>query len=269
MQSEAIAISNEELVSMIQDGQEDLIEQLWNQVRPFVARAARGRRTITRTSSIDEEDLIQAGFLGLLEAIRTFRDGMECSFTSWLAYHLKTAFADALGVRSERQKHDPMHWALSLDVPVSAEDPEGAVLGDLVPCRNDPIADVDARIWFEQLAEELSFALEDLPADQQKALELRFYEDLTLAQAAEVEGVSVSELRRREGNGLRAIRNSHHRMNLEEFRKTWHEIDLQTPWYYHVGVKSFLNGHTSSTEALTIKRDTLFHKMTANGQDNL
>ncbi len=62
-------MTNEELATAVQAGEADVLE-LWDQVRRFALRRAhRWAAAAGEAAGITVEDLVQAGFLALLEAV--------------------------------------------------------------------------------------------------------------------------------------------------------------------------------------------------------
>ena len=183
-------------------------------------------------------------------------------------YHLQTAFADALGIRTPRQRHDPVHFALSLDAPVSADNPDGDTLGDTVPDTRDPYQDAEARMWLSELSKALTAALDSLPADQREVIVKRYYFNDTIAAIADDTGTTWNAVQQKERRALRTIRNSRHRRQLEPFRETMNEIerviDGRTDFFLHVGVETFSRDRFSAVERLTIQRDEMRTGMTRN-----
>ena len=216
------------------------------------------------TPSADVDDLVQSGFLALLEAVRTYDSTEECFFITWLNYHLKTAFSDALGMKTDRQRHDPVHFALSLDGPLSADDPEGAVLADTVPDK-DAYADAERCMWLEQLRQALDSALQSLPAEQREIIEARYFSDSTLEELADDYHVTGNAIRQRETKALRTLRTGKHMRHLEPFRQTMYDVeravDEQTNYYQGMGPAHFQEAWSSGVEHLTIYRDGIRRSM--------
>lgn len=237
-------MTNEEIVALIQSGERDRLLELWGQVERYVARQA------NRWPG-EFEDLYQSGFLAMVAAVESYNP-TEGYFISWLALHLKTAFNEANGYRSNRQRRDPIHTASSLDTPVG-DDEDGATLGDL---QSDPDSAKDFetaedRIWQEQLHTALETALGTLPADQAATLRDKFYHGMTLSALAEREHTTTETIRRLESKGLKALRNPRISMALREF------IEERTPYYLHVGVDRFNATHASAVEELVMLRERL------------
>lgn len=245
------------------EGQDDLLLALWDRVRPFVAKLAMQRLNAFPSQAVDTDDLVQSGFLALLEAVRTYRSDMECSFITWLSYQLKNAFNEALGVRSERQKRDPIHHALSLDAPLSDDDPEGGTLGDTVPDECDQFEDADERLWTEQLKQALDTALQDLPEAQASAIRMKYMDGRPLPRIAEEMDVKASKIHERANKGLCRLRRGPHGPKLASFLCPELErmIDERTGWYYGMGLTRFKERQTSGVELLVLQREGMRRNM--------
>ena len=172
-------MSNEELAVLIQDGDNARILELWQQCNAFVWKQA--RREIYRLDGrrgVDVNDLVQSGFLAMLDAAKSFDANAGFAFMTLLGFKIKTAFQEATGCRTERQRREPIDSAVSLETPLK-DDENGDVLGDVIP-------DLAAELAFDEIAENdrlrrLHDALEDalstLPPEQADALRTKYYEE--------------------------------------------------------------------------------------------
>ncbi|MEA4933732.1 MAG: sigma-70 family RNA polymerase sigma factor [Lawsonibacter sp.] len=234
-------MTNEELATAIQGGERERLPELWEQVERFVSMQA-GKVSRATGGRIDAEDLSQSGFLALVAAAESYDAGAGMSFVGWLAYHLKTAFAEAGGYRTKRQMQDPIHSATSLDVPIS-EDEGGATLGDVQP---DPkaeqaFADAEEAIFNQQLHDVLERALHTLPEDQAEVIRGRYYQGRSLKEL----GPGARDL---EMHGLRHLRRQRITKELRQY------IEIHTPYYSGVGLGAFQNSG-SQPERLAIMRE--------------
>ena len=86
-------MTNEELAELVQEGNDGLIPQLWEQVQVYVRRKAEtAMRSIPPEHGVEVDDLAQSGYFALLEAVATF-DREKGTFLCWLEKYLKTEFA--------------------------------------------------------------------------------------------------------------------------------------------------------------------------------
>lgn len=198
-------MNNEELVARIQKGDRELMADLWEQVRRFVAQQAR-RVPLEGRADVELDDLIQSGYLALVDAVASYEPG-EYGFLTHLKYHLMTRFAEATRYRSQRQQRETLAGSVSLDAPVSDEG-RSATLGDFQedPTAQDALEAVEDRIFRDQLREAMAGVLADLPEQQRELLRLRFWEGRTLLELAEARGVAVESVRQKERKAIRELR---------------------------------------------------------------
>lgn len=135
-------------------------------------------------SGAEAEDVLQTTYLKILEGKACYRG--EASFKSWLFAVIRKTAA------SERRKNVLRRLRL----------PGLRSQHDRVPASQEP--DV---AW--ELSERQVFfrrALQTLPARQQEALHLVFYQDLSLREAALVMGVSIGAVRTHYERGKKRLR---------------------------------------------------------------
>ena len=239
-------MSNEELATAIQAGQDELYPELWEQVQRFVTQQANRRYWATEGyGGIEVEDLIQSGFLALVEAVGYFDPAGGYSFLSVLANCLKTAFALAGGYRTS--KRDPLNECKSLDEPIA--DHEGDTLLDLQADPRDYYEDANRKIWLEDLRGALDSALSKLPQDEAGVIISRFYRGKAYKQISTAAGITLADVRKRELHGLQKLRRPS--AGLTRF------LENNTDYYTKVGVAAFQRTHTSAVELLAMRRETL------------
>ena len=172
-------MSNEELATLIQDGDNARILELWQQCNAFVWKQA--RREIYRLEGrrgVDVNDLAQSGFLAMLDAAKSFDANAGFAFMTWLGFKIKTAFQEATGCRTKRQMMEPIDNAVSLETPLTDEE-NADVLGDLIidtaaEKAIDAVAEADMA---QRLHGALENALATLPQEQADALRKKYYEE--------------------------------------------------------------------------------------------
>lgn len=193
-------ITNEELAKAAKSGDTDALLSLWIQVQGFVIRQA--QRWSGRGA--DKEDLRQAAFLALYEAVSRF-DPCIGSFLAVYKYCLKSAFTTAIcGGRSVRTLNDPLLSALSLDAPASSDTEESDPLGNLLPDESAGAAfdEIERR----ELVEAVRNALSVLDDEERQVVRLRFWNTLTQADAAQKMDLTEIDLKRIEASALRRLR---------------------------------------------------------------
>ena len=201
------------IAAAVQAGQADRLE-LWEAVRRFAYdRAYRWCRAMEGRGGMVLEDYIQVAFLALLEALESW-DPAAGAFLTWYGLKLKGAFTEAVGMRTQRDKRDPIHHALSLDAPLTdSESGEDFTLADVI---EDPYAaagvEAVAELDYQRLrTQALATALDGLTEDQRRAVVLRHCNGLTLDQTAARMGTTRATARAAEQKGLRLLRHPKNR----------------------------------------------------------
>lgn len=201
------------IAAAVQAGQADRLE-LWEAVRRFAYdRAHRWCRAMEGRGGMVLEDYIQVAFLALLDALESW-DPAAGAFLTWYGLKLKGAFTEAVGMRTQRDKRDPIHHALSLDAPLAdSENGEDLTLADVI---EDPYAAAEVEAVAEldyqrRRTQALATALDGLTEAQRRAVVLRHCHGLTLDQTADRMGTTRATARAAEQKGLRLLRHPKNR----------------------------------------------------------
>ena len=113
---------NEDLVKRVQDGETDLMGELWENNTGLVAFVAR-RYQECCGRLVDWDDLMQAGYLGLYAAAMTY-SAERAAFSTFAVLHLRRAMRQVAGLRGKR---DALFDACPLDAPLG-DDEDGTLL---------------------------------------------------------------------------------------------------------------------------------------------
>ena len=170
------------LIALAQAGDARAMEQLLAPHMPLLASLAR-RFT---GSVLSTPELMQAGYIGLMEAVRRYDANRGAHFITyavpWVLGEMKRALREA------------MHTAVSLDG--NADGEEGAsLLETLRGAEGVSIETIDLRMALAQLTQE-----------EQGVLVQRFFCDKTQTQAAQVLGKSQAQVCRIERRALDRLR---------------------------------------------------------------
>jgi len=157
------------------------------------------------------EDYIQVAFLALLDALESW-DPTVGAFNTWFGLKLKGAFTEAVGMRTQRDKRDPIHHALSLDAPLT-DSGEDLTLADVIedPRSEEEIEAVAELDYQQRRKQALATALDGLTEDQRRAVVLRHCHGLTVDQTASRMGTTRATARAAEQKGLRLLRHPKNR----------------------------------------------------------
>lgn len=200
------------IAAAVQSGRAD-IPELWEAVRRFAHdRAYRWYRAMEGRGGMVLEDYIQVAFLALLEALESW-DPAAGAFLTWYGLKLKGAFTEAAGMRTQRDKRDPIHHALSLDMPLNGEIGEDLTLADVIedPRSEEEIEAVAELDYQQRRKQALATALDGLTEDQRRAVVLRHCHGLTVDQTADRMGITRATARAAEQKGLRLLRHPKNR----------------------------------------------------------
>ena len=162
-----------DIARSVQNGDTDILV-LWLACRRLVMQTARRwHRAFNGSRGVVLDDLEQVGFLALTKAAETWNPDSG-AFSTWLTFHLKSAFAAAYRVRTNHELKDPLNDATSLDVPPAGAD-EDCILRDIIP-------DVAAARAFEaveqqELADAVQESLQSLPENLREAMIDAFWYD--------------------------------------------------------------------------------------------
>ena len=242
-------MSNEELTKAIQAGEYALMEQLWQQCRKFVHQQAnRWARAWLNRADFDIDDLMQAGYIALYEAVRGFTEEKGHSFISYLAFHLKTEFARCAGYRTPAQAREPLNHGTSLDMPAYSGDMENdTTIGDTIPSVEQGFEEVEEAIFNQQLAETLNKALQTIPDRLRSVVELYYLHGLTYYEIADMMRVSHSRIGQLNKDGLRRLRKCAYTSTLYEM--------YGGNYYRHTSYSSWKYSGTSSPEWELLKKE--------------
>ena len=241
-------MSNEEIVSLIQSGNVNYFADLWEQIERLVRwKANHIISAIGSRAGAEFDDLYQSGYLAMVAAVNTYNPESG-SFSGWFMLHLKTAFAEATGTRSQKQAKDPIHSALSLEYPLS-DDSDADLLLEVIPDPSGEISlqNVDEQIYQQQLHNALTAALENLQDNERDIIQKKYLEGIPIEQIAIETGTTKEELRKNEKNGLRQLRSP----GTDKLLRPFYDFD----YYGLSGLSTFKNTGMSVQERYLIDKE--------------
>ena len=244
-------MSNEELVAQIQTGATERIGELWEQVERLVKWKAKRIMTVLEGCpgrGVEFEDLCQSGYLAMVAAVDTYDPAAGGAFSSWLMYHLKTAFAEATGYRTQKGRHEPLNNYLSLDTPLT----DDADSDDLMDVVADPTGllwreSLEESMWRKQLQEAVGAAMSTVPEQYREILRLRYWEDMTLEDVGDLRGISKERVRQMENKGIRILRQPKTASQLYAF--------CDFDFYSGTGLGAFQNSGMSIQERYLMRKE--------------
>lgn len=171
---------NEELVRRVQDGELYLMGKLWEVNRGLVRYIAkRYREDCGRL--FDDDDLMQAGYLGLHAAAMLYSAERSASFATYAVFHIRRAMREAVGLRGKR---DVLFDARPLDAPLG-DDGDDTLL-DLIPTPQE-----DYPIELEELRQIIRAAVGRIrDRKAREVIQAVYWDGITLVDYARSKGIS-------------------------------------------------------------------------------
>ena len=232
--------TNEALAARAKAGDKEAAAQLWQQNRGLLGTWGRrlyaAYRERAAASGVTLEDVEQISFPAVAAAACGYDTAQGTQFTTYLAYHFRREFFALVGLRTERQKQEPLCRACSLDAPIDAKDAESATRAELVPDAGAQMENAEEKIWTEQLHAALEDSLQAIDPRLASVLRQRYFSGMTHTQLAAVMGVSKQHVQSQEQAGLRAMRRRNS-CRLAQFR-----AEIVSRAYRHTGFSAWKTG---------------------------
>lgn len=242
---------NNMLAQLARQGNSAALTQLWEINRPVIRtmfwRWYSRNQGVAESAGVTLEDLDQESYFAVKEAAE-YHNPEKGAFLTALQYFVQHRIQKATlqgrgryvvteDGRRVRVSAEPLDSAQSLDEPVPWDDDGEVTRADVTP---DPAAaqafeDAEQNSYRQELRAVLDKALSLLPDRQRDVIARRFYEGLTLQQAAALDGVTKERIRAIEDAALRALRQN------QELRRFYGE-DLLSRAYQGTGFGAWKSG---------------------------
>lgn len=169
-------------------------------------------------ASIDYDDLIQEGTIGLIIAASKYKINMEnkASFSTYAIYWIRQKISRFIRYRNTNNE-------TSINKSAYGEDDE-TELADTIVSEDDEFCKVEDSVYYQQLREELTEVMQkQLSLQKRQVIQLRYGFDgkeYTLQETGQIFNVSIERARQIERSSLRKMRNSTWgRMRMNERRE--------------------------------------------------
>lgn len=268
---------NSMLAQLARQGNSAALAQLWEINRPVIRtmfwRWYSRNQSVAESAGVTLEDLDQESYLAVKEAAE-YHNPEKGAFLTALQYFVQHRIQKAIlqgrgryvateDGRRVRVSAEPLDIAQSLDEPVPWDDAGEVTRADVTP---DPAAaqafeDAEQNSYRQELRAVLDKALSLLPDRQRDVIARRFYEGLTLRQAAELDGVTQERIRQMEDKALRALRQN------QELRRFYGE-DLLSRAYQGTGFGAWKSGG-SVQERLVERQEERERRLAASSTKHL
>lgn len=268
---------NTMLAQLARQGNRAALAQLWEINRPAIRtmfwRWYSRNQSVAESAGVTLEDFDQEGYFAVKEAAE-YHNPEKGTFLTALQYFVQHRIQKATlqgrgryvvteDGRRVRVSAEPLDRAQSLDEPVPWDDDGEVTRADVTP---DPAAaqafeDAEHDSYRQELRAVLDKALSLLPDRQRNVIAWRFYEGLTLQQAAALDGVTKERIRAIEDAALRALRQN------QELRRFYGE-DLLSRAYQGTGFGAWKSGG-SVQERLVERQEEKERRLAASSTKHL
>lgn len=268
---------NSMLAQLARQGNSAALAQLWEINRPVIRtmfwRWYSRNQSVAESAGVTLEDLDQESYFAVKEAAE-YHNPEKGAFLTALQYFVQHRIRKAIlqgrgryvvteDGRRVRISAEPLDSAQSLDEHVPWDDAGEVTRADVTP---DPAAaqafeDAERNSYRQELRAVLDKALSLLPDRQRNVIAWRFYEGLTLQQAAALDGVTKERIRAIEDAALRALRQN------QELRRFYGE-DLLSWAYQGTGFGAWKSGG-SVQERLVERQEERERRLAASSTKHL
>ena len=214
---------------------------LWQAVEKLICKWAGQYFRYSKTPRFDVDDLRQAGYLALVDAVNGYDPSAGMKFATYLNFHIRKHFAEVSGNRGSKRR--PEVYASSLDEPLTDESDTS---------RLDTIADTESEgefnnvvelIYNRQLRAALDECLTSIPQPQADVLRTLYYKGQTRTETAVELNSNISAIRHTEYRALQAMRRGANYTRLKEYRD-----NIISRTMYRSGFTAFRDSGYSSVE---------------------
>ena len=236
-------MTNEEIVMRIRGGDDALMETLLSRNQKYIRTVAqRYHLAAIRNRGCDEDDLIQAATLGMIETVGKW-DASRGAFLTVATLYMKKHIRSMLGIHSSKRVIENEIAMVSLHEPVSDE-PNSEMLIHFIQ-DEDATCPLDAVIRADT-CRIVRDAVNGLPVDERNCIHAKYFGDISVEQVGGTDAVRVGCRR-----GISRLRNN------RSIRALLEPVDAAP--YRHEPLSTWRHTGTSSVEWAVLRRERLIN----------
>lgn len=173
-----------------------MLKQLYDR---YKGRAAR--------QGVTFEDVQQIGYFAVVSAVIGFDPAKGVKFPSYLFFHAKHEFFVLLGLRTEKQRRDPMANAQRMEEILPGTE-DNITVGDAIPDQKaaEELEAVCERAYNAGLRRALDTQLGEIDPLEAEVIRSHYYSGRELPQIAEQLGISAQQAKRLNASAMRKLR---------------------------------------------------------------
>lgn len=252
-----LSSTNEELAVRIQNGEKELIGELWeNNYKLLYQMSNRFYNYNTDrciACGVEIEDIQQSCYFALCAAVGAYKQESEYKFTTYINYSFKNAVAALLNGGQRKRKRIPLNCSASLDVPLS-EDSEATKADVIIDYKAEQSFEhIEDEMFTQELNKTLTQAIAAVCNETEKNILNRLYwNNETFVDIARSMNVSNGNIHSIHNHALVMLRSSHAKRMLEPYREF-----ITSRAYKGIGLSSFRSSGISSVERVVEQWDEI------------
>lgn len=170
-------MTDDEIIEVIREGNNEAIDFLMNKYRGLVKKETRTMYII----GADAEDLMQEGMIGLFKAVRDYQPDNKASFCTFAKLCIERQIYNAVKA-SNRKKHSPLNSYVSLYSTILNEDKEIS-LADTLPA-SDTKSNPEKMVIDQERVNMLQLGIQERLSDFEKEVLDLYLEGLAYSDIA-------------------------------------------------------------------------------------
>lgn len=228
-------MTNEDLVILIQQGQTELYNELWERVRKLIVMLIDKRiQNRILPNDTDKEDFHQCAYFVLLAAVKAYDSNKPYKFNTYLDLHVRNAVNITINHGKRVGQNIPTIKEYSYNETIAGDDGEETERLELMQDENslyeyEPLEVSDLQAHVRQ-------AVSELPDRQQEVIRRYYLQGTSLTDIAKEKGVAVSNIQQRKNQGLQMLRRN--RELKQVYRDYIRSACLDIPSYEFYWLKS-------------------------------
>ena len=229
-----VAMTNEELVQLIKDGNRQYYHTLWEQTSKLIYRLIdkHGKSRIL-PNDIDFEDIQQCGYFAMVEAVRLYSEDKGLKFNTYLEYQVMTAINKTIDRGQRKRPQTARIKERSYNVPITDNSGNKVEWLDLIA--DESTKPVYSDLELTDLQETVWQAVAQLPPSLKEVIVQYYFKDENFPTQAQRLGVSVSLITQRSKQAFRLLRKDKdlRQLYFEVYAHYTHsEDDITLLWAY-------------------------------------